>query len=443
MTASADRGLLRAVDEAVVGRRDAVVEATQTLVRFETVSVDFSPGSEHHENEEAALQAWAADRLSAAGFAVDQWEPDPSELRDHPMIPSWHHWRDRPITVGTLRGGGGGRSLIVNGHVDVVDAGDPARWTTPPFAAEIRDDQIVGRGSVDMKGGIAAALVALETLVELDVELAGDVIFQFVTDEETGGMGTIAAAERGYRADAAVIPEPSGLDIWTVTRGIIHARLAVLGRSAHAEVNQPDWREGGGVNANHKALRIASALVELGERRARDSHPAVGPPSLQITSFRGGEFISNVPERCEIAINATYLPSQVDESGFGTPLRRELEDVVARACADDEWLQEHPPEWTWLLDYPSGEIDASSDIVRAAREAASAVGHESRLVSLDSGYDGALLTGLYGIPSPALGPGEIDQAHATDESMAIDDLVDAARAYAHLLVSWCGVRGRP
>jgi acetylornithine deacetylase len=293
-----------------------------------------------------------------------------------------------------------------------------------------------------MKGGIAAALVALETLVELGVQLAGDVTFQVVTDEETGGMGTIAAAERGYRADAAVVPEPSGLDMWTVTRGIIHARLAVVGRSAHAEVNQPHWREGGGVNANHKAVRIASALVELGERRARASHPTVGPPSLQITSFRGGQFISNVPERCEIAINATYLPTQVDASGFGMPLRAELEDVVARACADDEWLQLHPPEWTWLLDYPSCEIDASSDIVRAAREAASAVGHQSRLIGLDSGYDGALLTGLYGIPSPAFGPGEIDQAHATDESMAIDDLVDAARAYAHLLVSWCGVRGR-
>ena len=100
-----------------------------------------------------------------------------------------------------------------------------------------------------------------------------------------------------------------------------------------------------------------------------------------------------------------------------------------------------PPEWTWLLDYPPGEIDARSDIVGAAREAARSVGHEMQLLGLDSGYDGALLTGLYGIPSPAFGPGDIAQAHATDESIAIEDLVNCARAYARLLVDWCGVRG--
>jgi acetylornithine deacetylase len=357
------------------------------------------------------------------------------------MIPRWHHWKNRPITVGTLRGSGSGRSLIVNGHIDVVDAGDPARWSSPPFAAEVVGDRIVGRGSVDMKGGIAAALIALETLVGSGIQLAGDVIFQVVTDEETGGMGTIAAAERGYRADAAVVPEPSGLDLWTVTRGIIHARIGVLGRSAHAEVNQPDWREGGGVNANHKALRIASALVDLGRQWKSRSHPLVGPPSMQITSLRGGQFISNVPERCDIAINTTYLPTMADEHGFGSPARQELEAAVAAACGDDEWLQLNPPEWTWLLDYPPGEIDAGSDIVAAAREAAGAVGHDLQLLGLDSGYDGALLTGLYGIPAPAFGPGGLEQAHATDEAVLVDDLMDCARAYGRLLVDWCGVRG--
>jgi acetylornithine deacetylase len=167
----------------------------------------------------------------------------------------------------------------------------------------------------------------------------------------------------------------------------------------------------------------------------------VGPPSLQLTALRGGEFISNVPERCEISINATYLPTQVDERGFGSTLRRELQETVARACADDEWLRLNPPEWTWLLDYPPGEVEATAEIVAAARSASAAVGHDSRLLGLDSGYDGALLTGLYGIPSPAFGPGAIDLAHATDEAIAIDDLVDAGRAYARLLVDWCGERG--
>lgn len=207
------------------------------------------------------------------------------------MIPAWHHWRDRPLTVGTLAGAGGGRSLIVNGHIDVIDAGEPARWTSPPFDAEVVDGRIVGRGAADMKGGIAAAMVSHETLVGCGVRLGGDVIFQVVPDEETGGMGTIAAAERGYRAEAALVVEPSGLDIWTVTRGILHARPAIIGRSAHAEVTQPDWRAGGGVNANHKALPIAAALVALGDRWADCTHPMVGPPSLHLTALRGGSFI--------------------------------------------------------------------------------------------------------------------------------------------------------
>lgn len=442
MSDTADAGLLRDVDEAVLARRADLVAAAQTLIRFETVSVDLSPGSEHQHNDEAALQAWAGERLAAIGCQVDQWEPDPAELHEHPMIPPWHHWRDRPITVGTLTGAGGGRSLIVNGHIDVVDAGDPSRWTSPPFAAEVHDGRIVGRGSVDMKGGVATALIALETLVQCGVRLAGDVIFQVVPDEETGGMGTIAAAERGYRADAAVVPEASGLNVWTVTRGIIHARLAILGRSAHAEVTQPDWRDGGGVNANHMALPIAAALVDLGNRWAVRSHPMVGPPSLQLTSLRGGTFISNVPERCELSINATYLPSQADERGFGSKVRQELEHTVRLACGDDEWLRRHAPEWTWLMDYPPGEVDASGKIVAAVREAARAVGYQAQVRGLDSGFDGALLTGLYGIPTPAFGPGEIDQAHTTDESIAIDDLVDGARAYARLLIDWCGVSGR-
>jgi acetylornithine deacetylase len=440
MTTRADEALLRTLDEAVLARREDIVAATRALVRFETVSADLTPGSDFVGNEEAELQAWVAERLAAIGCAVDQWEPDPAELRGHPLIPSWHHWRGRPITVGTLRGSGGGRSLIVNGHIDVVDPGDPALWSSPPFAAEVRDGRVVGRGTTDMKGGIAAALIALETLVACGVRLAGDVVFQVVADEETGGMGTIAAAERGYRADAAVVPEATGLDVWTATRGILHARLSVPGRSAHAEVNQPHWRDGGGVNANHKALRIASALLALGERRrAADAHPLLNPPSLHLTELRGGTFVANVPERCEVTVNATYLPAQADERGFGSHVRAELEATVAEACREDDWLAAHPPEWTWLMDYPPGEIDPAADVVAAAQAAARAVGADPRLNGLDSGFDGALLTALYGIPAPAFGPGEVAEAHATDESIAIDDLVEAARAYARLLVDWCGV----
>ena len=127
------------VDAWIDDHADDLVELTRALVRFDTTSVDLSPGSDHTENEEAGCQGLIAERLSALGAEVDSWEPEPAELVGHPMMPPWHHWRGRPLTVGTLRGAGAGRSLIVNGHIDVVGAGDPASWTSPPFAADVRD----------------------------------------------------------------------------------------------------------------------------------------------------------------------------------------------------------------------------------------------------------------------------------------------------------------
>jgi acetylornithine deacetylase len=159
-----DPGLVDAVDSFIAERTDDLVGLVRRLVEFETVSVDLSPDSEHRENEEAQLQAFVADRLAGLGAAVDQFEPDASALRDHPMMPPWHHWKGRPITVATFRGAGGGRSLIVNGHIDVVSPGDLGRWTTRPFEADLRDGRIYGRGAVDMKGGVASAIFALEAL---------------------------------------------------------------------------------------------------------------------------------------------------------------------------------------------------------------------------------------------------------------------------------------
>jgi acetylornithine deacetylase len=250
-----------AVDEFISSHADDLVELVRSLVRLDTTSVDLSPESEHTENQEAELQALVGERLRAAGAEVDQWEPDPAEFADHPMMPSWHHWRNRPITVGTLRGTGGGSSLLVNGHIDVVAAGDG--WSSPPFAAEVREGRIYGRGACDMKGGVGAALFALEALAACGIELAGDVVFEAVPDEETCAMGTIAAIARGYRGDAGLVPEPTSFNLWTATRGLLHGTLTVPGRSAHAEMNQPSWREGGGVNAIQKGAYLLDALDGL------------------------------------------------------------------------------------------------------------------------------------------------------------------------------------
>ena len=431
-----------AVDEHIEANVEELVELVRALVRFDTTSVDLSPGSARTTNQESELQAYVGGRLRELGAEVDQWEPDPAELADHPMMPPWHHWRGRPLTVGTIRGAGGGRSLVVNGHIDVVDAGDHSRWSFPPFAADVRDGRIYGRGSVDMKGGIGAALFALEALHACGIRLAGDVVFETVPDEETCAMGTIAAIARGYRADAGLVPEPTRLGLWIATRGLLHGTLTVEGRSAHAEMNQPHWREGGGVNAIQKAATVLAGLDRLTADwagREDKRHPLLGTPSVNPTIVRGGSFISNIPESCELALNATYLPGNADERGYGSIPRGEIERAVAAVAAEDDWQAEHPPTWSWYTDYPPSEIDPGSPIVAVAQEAGRELGFEIRAEGIDTTYDGALLTLFAETPSPAFGPGDLSRAHAPDEWVGIEELVLGAKIYARAISHWCGV----
>jgi acetylornithine deacetylase len=436
-----DAGAVVAVDAFIEDRLDDLVALTRELVRFDTVSVDLAPGSEHRDNDEAALQEMVGGVLADLGADVDQWEPDAGELRDHPMMPPWHHWQGRPLTVGTVRGAGDGRSLIINGHIDVVSTGDPARWTSPPFAAEVRDGRIYGRGAVDMKGGIASAIFALQGLREVGARLAADVIVEVVPDEETCAMGTVAAIERGYRADAGLVPEPTLLNVWIATRGLLHGSFVVPGRSAHAEMNQPPWREGGGVNAIERALPLLASLGELSDRwasREDKRHPLLGIPRVQPTIIAGGTFIANFPETCEVHLNATYLPGDADEAGYGSGPRREILDAVEAATGDDDWLQANAVRWRWATDYPPSEIDPAEPILAVARAAAAAIGADSHHEGIDTTYDGALLTRLAGVPSPAFGPGDLRRAHALDEWVGIDELAAGARAYARALLAWCG-----
>ena len=276
------------------------------------------------------------------------------------------------------------------------------------------------------------------------ISLRGDVIVEAVPDEETCAMGTIAAIARGYRADAGLVPEPTRLNLWIATRGLLHGTLRVEGRSAHAEINQPHWREGGGVNAITLTARLMGALERLSQEwgtREDKRHPLLGVPGIHPTMVRGGTFISNIPERCELAVNTTYLPGNADLDGYGSIPRGEIEQAVARAAGADGWLAEHLPSWTWYMDYPPSQIDPASPIVNAVREAVAELGIEARPEGIDTTCDGALLTLFAGTPSPAFGPGDLRRAHAVDEWVGIDELVTGSQAYARAITAWCGVEG--
>jgi acetylornithine deacetylase len=299
-----------------------------------------------------------------------------------------------------------------------------------------------------MKGGIAAMVFAAEVLSSLGVSLNGDLLVATNTDEESSGAGGTALVERGLSADAAVVTEPTGFQVWICCRGSEYGVVRVPGRPGHAEVRQPDWRLGGAVNAIEKSVVVLDALSSLRRTwagRPQLTHSLLSRPSLLATMARAGEWPVTYPASCELTIAVMYLPVQADASGWGSDVRREVSDWIARECEQDEWLREHPPELKW---WPNGvmpfELSADEPLVGALMGATADVGHPGRLGGLDSWYDGATLTQLGGIPAVGYGPpgfsaDGVSVAHMIDEYVPVDGLVACAQGLAVAAMRFCGM----
>src|SRR5918998_2877702 len=309
----ADLSLLeRSVTEAVARRRDDLVALLCDLVRFDTRAPDGASGS----RDEAALQDYVAGRMRSAGLAVRVWEPAATDLPpSRYAIPEGHDFRGRPQLVATAAGAGGGRSLLLNGHVDVVTAEPVDRWTSPPFAPEVRSGRVYGRGACDMKGGVASMLFATEVLRSLDVPLRGDLIVNTVTDEESTGAGSLAVAAGGLRADGGIIPEPTRLTAWLGTRGSLMPRITVEGRAGHAGYPPSHWSEGGPVNAIEKMQVVLEALQRLRlewQLRPDARHPVLAPGTIVPTAFDAGQWMVAYPAAATLHCHVQYVPEQAD-----------------------------------------------------------------------------------------------------------------------------------
>src|SRR5215203_2070797 len=270
---------------AVDAERDRVIADLQALVRVPSLT-----------GEEGAAQAIVAALMERDGLEVDLWEPDPAELApyaDH--VGFFESLAGRPNVVGTLKGAGTGRSLILNAHIDTVETGDPARWTYPPFSGALIDGKIYGRGSLDMKGGLITNMTALRALRAAGLTPQGDVYVESVISEEDGGAGALAAILRGYRADAAIITEPTQLETVIAQGGSLVFRLHIEGRSAHAAVRDD------GISAIEKFPLLHRALLDFeAERNQTLDHPLYAHLAnkipINIGTIRGGSWPSSVPE---------------------------------------------------------------------------------------------------------------------------------------------------
>lgn len=417
--------------DAVDAQREEMTTTLATLVAIPSVS-----GSD----AENVAQRSLGDDLARDGLELDRWPIRLDELRTRPGFPGVEVPRSEGSgLVGRLAGRGGGPVLMLNGHIDVVPPGDLTAWTHDPWSAHVDDGVLYGRGACDMKGGLVAARWAMEALRRSGVPLAGDVLLASVQGEEDGGFGTFALLERGWRAAACVIPEPTSLDIVPANAGALTFRLRVRGRATHAS------RRLDGVSAVDKLVPVLAALAALERRRNRTADPLFRrwplPFPLSVGRVVAGDWPSSVPD---LLVAEGRLGVALDEDPASA--RADLERAVAAACAEDTWLREHPVEVEWWGgQFASGRLPTGSDLperlTRAHRAATD--GEPPARWGAPYGSDLRLLAGLGGIPTVQYGPGDAARAHAPDEHVPLGEVQTCARTLALLALDVCGLATHP
>lgn len=429
----------RRVVDHIAERQDALVALVSDLIAFDTTA---RASPDDPARDERALQEYLAGRLASAGAACDLWEPRSEDVAGTKLAPDGLSFDGRPQLAATFRGSGKAPTLLLNGHVDVVSPEPCERWTTEPFRGEVRDGLLYGRGACDMKGGIGCLVFAAEALSALDIALAGDLVVCTVTEEESTGAGGLAAVAHGVSADAGIVLEPSGHEVWVACRGSVIPTITVPGRPGHAGIPQRHWREGGAVNAISKAEIVLDAMRRLEEewrRRADHRHPLLSPGDIVPCVIAGGEWAVSHPSSCSITFHIGYLPTFADADGWGTRIEREMTEWLREAVQGDDWLRENPPTIEWAPEVPSAEVDGDARIVSTLLGAARDTGLETRIAGFDNWHDGATFTRLGGTPCVAFGPSGIERAHTIDEYVPIESLVACARAVAVTTMRFCGV----
>lgn len=414
-----ERRALEAIDS------EGLVECLSELIAFRSLG-----------GEESPIQERVAGLMSEFGLEVDRWPIDLEALRGHPAH-TVEIERDEALGVVGALGEGDGATLILNGHVDVVPEGDPARWTVPAWRGTVSAGRVWGRGSADMKGGLCCALFAARAIREAGLELAGRLLIHSVVGEEDGGLGTLAAIERGHVGEAAIVLEPTGLVVAPAQAGALGFRLTVPGKAAHGALRAE------GVDPLEKFLPLHAAMREFEDRLNREgADPLFSayeiPYALCIGRVEAGIWASTVAE------------SLICEGRLGVPVdadlgetRRAFAEAIGEAARSDPWLRAHPPILAWPgAQFGPAAIPADHELVRVlagAHEAAT--GRRPEVRGVPYGADMRLLVNEGGVPTVIYGPGDVRRAHAPDEFVPIAELEAATRALALAALRFCGVRG--
>ena len=325
---------------------------------------------------------------------------------------------DRWNVIATLKGTGGGRSLLMNGHMDTVGV---EGMTIEPFKPYVKDGLLHGRGACDMKGGIAAMVGAAKSLS--DSRLRGDVIFTFVVDEEHLSVGIEKLIE-DYRADAAIVGEPSEMHLAPAHKGFVWVEIDFKGRSAHGSVPER------GIDAITHATKLVARLPELQTRLNTRQHPLLGPPKIHTSTIAGGVHWSIVPDHCVLRLERRTIPGETTAS-----VMAEIQQVLDGLKKQDADFNVTARA---VFGRPPLETGADAPIVQDLQRVIGEVGQgEVKLVGVPYWSDGAVLSSSGAIPTCIFGPGDIRVAHAPDEYVNIEDVYRAAEIYSKVAKKFC------
>lgn len=396
--------------------RDRILADLCDLVAIPSITGDETDAADH-----------VASLLEDGGLDVVRIDADPAALAADPAWPGAEMPRTHlPLVAGTLPGNRPGPRLLLVGHLDVVPAGDPRTWTDPPFQPVVRDGQVYGRGTCDMKGGVVAALEAIRAVASAGLDLAGEVVLVGVPSEEDGGGGALAAIRAGFTGDLAIIPEPTRLEVVVAHAGAITFTVDVPGKAAHASTRRE------GISALDKVTLLLEALAEDEKSRNQaETNPLMKSTGLPyptiVGKIHGGEWASTVLDRVVLEGRYGVMLGQAPAEAAA-----DLERALSAVWSQDEFLSQFPlrQEVTGGR-FGSAEISPDHPLPRGLAAAAERItGRQPAAIGVPYGADMRLFVNEGNTPCVMYGPGDVRHAHAADEHVPFEEVVTCARVLA-------------
>jgi acetylornithine deacetylase len=428
--------LIKGISSTIDEKKDDIVKFIRTLIQTPSL-----PG------EEKAVQEIVALKLNQLNLDVEIIPIKLEAIETHKAFSYDGFSVDRRVNVvGRWKGTNKSpsphsknkrcRSLILNGHVDVVSPGKESLWDEPPWLGVVKEGRIYGRGSADMKSGLAAAIFACEVLQKLGCRPCNDVILQSVAGEETGGCGTLTNIVKGYtyNADAAIIMEPTELKIYPVQSGALSFSLKIKGKSIHACMKNR------GVIAVEKFFLIYQAVNIFEQQRHFNYNNPIYQDPMNVAPInfgfvKAGDRPSTVPDQLVAEGRYGIFPDESIKKA-----KQAFEETVKQAALADEWLKNNLPEVEWFKgQFEPGATDMNEPVIETLSSSHEAVLKEKiQFAGATYGSDLRLFTNYANIPTVLYGPGDVKKAHMVNESISIDEILKATKVLALTIFNWCG-----